>query len=422
MTKSPGRITASAALLSIAISPAQAWAFGLESPVPFGGRYAGSANAAASSVSGAPSLYFNPAGLGGIKGTEINLSLAPNLISMSGPFNLPAANTLSATAVTPGGGIFASHAVTDKLGLGAGVYFPAANGSSLGTVDLSALGASFRPELSGAIYALELSLGAGYQVTPEISLGAAWRASSVRGALKTLSADGAPSTWSELEISGLSGTNFTGFRVGGQYRATDESWGAGIVFRNSVPWELKGGTTSAKLLSSGATVPGGTDATETTELPWQLGLGADYLVLPQWRLLLQYEFTHYAANREILLTGTLGGTAFSQAAPLAWNNMHALRVGSELDLIQNWPLRFGLAYNSKMVPTDKATVARAEPPAAMYTLTAGTGTSFGEHWRTDLGVSLHYSKGTAAGTEGGVGDGEMKFFVTTFHLGASYAF
>ena len=77
-------ILAGAAAIAV-LSGQSASAAGFEKSILWSGKYAGQGNAAVSSVSGAESLYFNPANLAGSKGTDLTVNLSPTFSKFSGP-------------------------------------------------------------------------------------------------------------------------------------------------------------------------------------------------------------------------------------------------------------------------------------------------------------------------------------------------
>jgi hypothetical protein len=87
------------AVLTISGNPALA--AGFEKSVLWSGKWTALGGAAASSVSGPDALYFNPAGLGGSTGLQINLNGERSMTLPNFYSHLPASLATESLAISP---------------------------------------------------------------------------------------------------------------------------------------------------------------------------------------------------------------------------------------------------------------------------------------------------------------------------------
>jgi len=390
-----------------------------EFALPFGAQESSVGGAVNSSTNGATSLYFNPAGLGGsAHGTEISVNVSPYVAKSTGAFNIPTATTLTGSAVLPEGGIFARYGVTEQFGVGIGVYGAAGSGGDYQPpLDLTALGSAVKPTISSQLIDMELALGAGYQISPEFSIGAAWRISFGSASFKSVS----PTLTSTLSVDGLSAAQWGGFKIGAQYKELNNKWGVGTTFRTAVPLNLANGTVSGVLLSNGQSLPSSTGSTLTTQLPLSFTLGGHYTLLPNWRFMLQYDFTQYNALQTSTLAGSLAGSAFTISIPQNWSNLNMYRFGTEVTDVLPIPIRLGYVYATKIIPDNTASVSYVAP--SDYNIFAlGSGASLSDKMHIDVAFSYTFGTGQGQGTPSGLGDGSYSNKYYTLHTSLAYCF
>lgn len=372
----------------VASSVIQAASF--EKPIMWSGKHAGFGGAASSFVKGAEALYFNPAGLATNKSQwDLTLDFSPTLITVKTP--VVSSNTqTSGSAFAPFGGLFASYKVSDSFGVGMGVYASGGSGMDYGDVDF---GFANKQETSALIGAYEFSLGVGYALTPNWSLGAAWRGVMLSGELKQGSAAG-----TGTEITGLSGSDFTGVRAGLQYENDDKSWGFGATFRTAMKWDLTKGKMSVKNLASGAEVFSATDAVyKDLTLPMQILLGFHTNLGEDWMLALQYDFANYAVNKQ----ATFGSAAAPVVASVNSTNTNSVRIGAQYGKVSPW--RFGYAITSPSTPANRGVNFGPAPTAYSHNIVLGKGFQFSDTLSLDTAFEVMFSNGTgvADSTNGG---------------------
>lgn len=163
----------------------------------------------------------------------------------------------------------------------------------------------------------------------------------------------------------LSGTNFSGFRVGLQYEPI-ERLKFGVVFRNKVVVTTKADSVTVATQQA-------TDASLDFTLPAKLGFGARFDI-DRLGLASDVEYALQSQNKEPGLKGTIDGEEVITPNVFNWKNGVTWRVGAEYRLGQEaiWPLRLGYIFDTQ-VTNEEFPSAFGTPPAPTHTVTAGAG-------------------------------------------------
>lgn len=431
-----------------------ALAGGYEKPMMFSGRWSGVGGAAASSVSGAEALYFNPAGLAaGESSGHIVGDFSPTILHFTGPL-AGNANVDSSSAFVPAFGAFASYKPNEKWGLGFGAYLAGGAKAIYEGVDFTNTGpagatpnanlAASAATIQAQLTVVELSAGTGYEFCEGLRAGIAYRVSLVRGALSSFvnPTAGAP-VLQVVNMDDIKGTAWNGFRLGLQYYPRESRWGAGLQWRTAVNFTgtgtISGNATAATTLPGTTPIPAGTkfpvaasEGTASNVFPHQLDFGAHYDLLPSsLRMLLQYTFTNYSANEQLALTGTattaLGARGLTSIEQ-HWLNWHVLRVGFSYFDVPDWVLSAGYVFSSQVTPKGHARPTFS-PPGSGHVVALGAGRSFMEK-ALEMNLSLEYGfasttvePGTQAGADGVSGiAGDYSAYTVAAHLGVGYHF
>lgn len=430
------RSALAASVLMVVVN--QASAAGFEKSVFWDAHYGALGGAAQSIVTGPQSLYWNPAGLAGSQGLQINGDFSPTWAMYSGPMALNS-NTVqnSNTTFSPVGAGFISYGLTPQLGVGAGYYVSAGTRADYDSVtpgSLSALGVTYAPPLKADLTLTELSFGAGYELAPGLKIGAGYRLLFVAAGLDTAGTvgAGAATTLVATQISQASGVA-GGFRVGLEYAPKDAAWGLGVSYRNQVRFAVNG---MANVTTAGAATPGGTSA-GTNEtiilsgvLPQRVDAAGHYQFSPSFLALVGYTFTNYSQEKSIGISGlsasTLGGglPSSSTDVPLNWNNMHNVRVGGEFDGIVDTPLRAGFVWTSQVTPTGNA-LPILPSPGTGYTVIAGAGHKFSPSFTLDGAFEYSWDSGSVSSANNPAsltGTGNYSASALVMHLSGTYIF
>ena len=438
-------------LLAALLCASQAFAAGYEKATTWSGHHAGKGGAAVADVVGAESLYFNPAGLSGMEGGQVSLNVSPGFAKFDGKAQALNAQVEGKTKFVSPFGILASYGLTPHWGFGIGFYVSGGNKAYQEDLDYSSLNAGYdesRITLKNDVRIFEYALGTGYEVIPGLKIGAAYR-------IVHVGADFAFATESSLAPAGipggafltntfvndLSATRYNGFKAGIQYQNESKTWGVGANWRSEISAILKGtstGTREFNTVAAGALggqtakadIRGGSvDA--STIFPQQVQLGGFYKICENVKLLTQYDWTEYAKDGELGVSGNIGipapgalGTALASRSltniQQGWHNQNVIRLGGEYLLNPETTLRAGYVWVSQVTASDRAKSTFSIPGHSQI-FTLGGGQSFWSNM-LEANAALEYAWGSASGSNSadGVTDGDFTNKGYAAHLGVSY--
>jgi long-subunit fatty acid transport protein len=405
------------AVLGAALLPASpAHGAGFDTPILYTARHQAMGGTAIGYVDDASATFHNPAGLGGVRGVNVlgDLSLILGRVRASPERTVK--STESEPTLAPFFLLGGAVRLNEYVSLGLGV-FPVASG-----------GAEYEYELAGnpirdatsivfaeATPALAVSLPRDRFVPGTLSLGAGYRAS----ALWFTREKGNPEDPRILNFD-MFGTNFTGFRLGLQYRPAPV-FAFGVVYRNKIEIETRADEVSVYTQTAD-------DATLSFVLPSKLGAGMVFDV-GAVRLATDAEYAFQSQNRRSMLRGTLGDTVASVPNVFAWDDGVTLRFGAEYSLGDEkraYPLRAGYLFD-KAVTNPAYPSAFGTPPAPTHSVTFGGG------YRTpsfQLNAAVTHRFGSTEIAPGDLGtgcafcsyDGDYSITMTGFYLDASVNF
>jgi len=404
----------------VALSSSQVFAAGFEKALFWDAHYSGIAGAAQSSVTGPQALYWNPAGLGGTEGIQVNGDFSPTLAkfngnvpnvtnllaaqgipdggSATGPFTTPVS---SSTGFDPVGAVFASYQVTDKMTASIGYYVVGGTKANYDSVPLNYPSTSpLNPPLQGNLAITELGLGAGYEVLPGLKLGASYRITFFKADLDDAFVNPTNGTLMSLQYSGLSKTTFNGFKLGAMWEPKDAGYGFGLTWRSRV--NVTTTTQNATLQTQSVGSPTTTTITGTgsagLNLPMRLDAAAHYTFMPAWTGYLGYSFTNLSQSQQIGDEFDSSAVSFTNNIPLNWNNQSNIRVGLDYAGIQDWNLRAGYVWTNQVTPNGAALPILAAPGTG-NTYVIGAGHKFSSMLTGDVAFEYDRDSGTVAQTD-----------------------
>jgi long-subunit fatty acid transport protein len=423
--------------LSLLVTSTSAFSAGLEKTVMWSGKWAPLGGAAASGVTGAESLYFNPAGLAAGKGIELSGNFSPILSKFSAP--IAGATYDSTTGFSPSYGAFASFAPMEKWGFGIGTY---ASGGTTTTYKDVKLGPNTTEDVVAKLQVIEVAVGGAYEIIDGLRLGLAYRLAFANAELSAPT-PGAGGAYLFTHFDKQTDTAWNGFKLGLQYAPRESRWGAGATWRTKVAFathgDLNGSFTAPAnpLLGPLASVRypltstgGGID----TSFPQQFQLAGHWEFLDRQRAFLQYDFTQYHDDEALRLQGVVANpniaptptlpTSFTVAdLPLYFKNTHAARVGYQCNSIENWAFRAGYVLTTAASPRGSA-LAALPPPGTFHTIGLGAGTSvMNGALELNGGLEYEWAKATVEAADAPAlrtytGDYSVKAY--TAHLGVGF--
>lgn len=402
------------------------FAGGFEKATTWSGRYSGVGSAAVGHVTGAESLYFNPAGLaGGTSNGDVSLNFSPTWAQYEGASATGVGGAVtqlkSDRVMSPVFGAVASYKPMPKLGVGAGLFVAGGSAADYGEVDFTNLGnTEFKPTLKTKLSLSELSVGAAYEITDGLRFGASWRYSIVKATLCQPKVPNPPNNPSLALVGAclndLNDKNSAGFRVGMQYDAS--SWGAGVNVRTPIKFKAEG---KAAILLSQANGEGqpsaangdGAVASISSEFPLQIEVGGFVDAATDMRLFLAYGYTKYSGNEK--LTQVVAST--SSDTFLNWKDQNHFRLGAEYNGM-GMPIRVGYILVTGVTNAKNAAPTFSSPGTG-HVMTLGSGYKFSEALALDLAGEYSFAsgKGVAPAT---VGDYKSNGYV--LHTGVTYNF
>ncbi len=420
-------------LFLVFLIPCSVRAGGFEPNNLFSARYIGMGGAAASSVEGAQSISFNPAGLAATPEWDLDMNAAGGLTHRNVPI-VPDAPNSTSTTFAPLLASFGSHQLSKGLGVGAGLFIAGGVGAEFGNQNYGSNYPALQPDVGGTIALIEFGVGAGYEILDGLRIGATWRPtyvgiSSNSAALVNLNNT---QTLLALQYNSLHTIAWDGFRFGIQYGHKDQPWGVGATLRTALDFNANGNLTGTAEQSGGASqiaVSGG-NVTASSKFPLLMGIGFHYDINPEFRLVTQYEFlwgnqvqSFAVSGDPVTLQGVTTLPASALSIPLDWKNESRIRVGAEYRPNESRVWRIGYVYASAMTPANEAN-AVFTAPGPEHNLDLGMGwmntTVLGHRADVDLAFDFSINPGTAENSIPGSLNGTYTLTSYALHVGVRY--
>lgn len=187
--------------------------------------------------------------------------------------------------------------------------------------------------------------------------------------------------------------------VGIQWKAS-KRFSMGLSYRTPTSFETTGsakGDLGAQLAALGVVGVDGSyryDAKVKTALPQRLSAGFAAGLTERWRLLGQVDWINWSAAYNHLdvnlangtngvVNSVAGSSGITDKIALNWKDQYVFRLGSELDVTDQFTMRLGYVYGKSPVPKD--TLLPMTAAISEHTLACGLG------WRTEsMHVDLAY--------------------------------
>jgi long-chain fatty acid transport protein len=361
------------------------FAINTQSTSALGNAFAGSASAAED----ASTIWYNPAGMVRLQGTQI--SLTAHAINTSFKYHDGGSTGAFASPGTgeggDGGGLaivpqaYASFSVGDKWKLGIAFNTP------------FGLKTEYDSGWRGQITALKSEVQA-YNLNP-----------SVAYAIDKTWSVGAGVSYQRISTEL---TNFAGAAGVAKLEADDAGWGynlgvlynasettrVGLAYRSRIAYTLMG-------TASASAVPGSNGAQADLTVPESVSLSAFSAVSPRWDVMAGAIWTRWDRLQSLTVTSTSGGVPIT-TLPFKWRNTTLLAVGANYKPSDAWKLRAGVAYDPA-VSNDETRTARL-PDQSRWVLsvggryTAGRNDSFDFAYSHDFIKDANINNVTAIGT------------------------
>jgi long-chain fatty acid transport protein len=333
-------------------SHAAGFALSEQSGSGMGNAYAG----AAAVAEDASTIYFNPAGMTYIQGSQLVGAL--HTIKTSGDFDNQGSVAAAGRPLGSEGGDFGSWAflpnIYFKLDLTEQLKFGIGIGTPFG------LKTEYDRNWLGRFQAVKSELK-----TININPSLAWKVNEQWSLGFGISA-----MWAEAELTssanlGLLGTTTVknkgddwgfGYNLGAIYQATPDTR-FGVAYRSKVEQHLKGDVRSPFTQANG--VPGSTlntDISADLTLPETFSFSAFSHLNDKWELLTDITWTRWSQFKELKIVRENGSnTTVGPAITEHWNNVLRYSVGLNYLYSDTVKLRTGLAYDDEAIDNEHRT-------------------------------------------------------------------
>ena len=357
----------------------------LEVGVNAGAKLNGMAGAGSAHVSGGTAAVVNPAGLAETGQLDANLSFVGMVGKNQAPANGPDTD-VRATSFVPLPMVTAAYRVTNRMAAGLFFYMPSGAGGTFDGVNYG--DPRLPPRAFGqTMYDLEAGPALAVRLPWRIDLGVAYRVTYVRGSLKGYDPASLASGTPMYAETNMSGTDFTGFKIGVQANPVGRLK-LGLAYRTPITVDLSG-KTKVTDVTTGTTAE--MDITAQVRNVDKLLAGATYEWIAGVLLTsLDYERQFYSRSRDIVVVSAAGSTS----NPQHFKDSNIIRLGGELRVRPNLPVRLGVGFFDDFRDSAYVNASGGGAPAPTYLFSAGAGWAITRMLDLDCSYTLMLNSGT----------------------------
>jgi long-chain fatty acid transport protein len=338
-------------------------------------RATGRAGAVTANPTNGSAIYYNPGGVGRLRGLHIDVGAS--LVSTSAHFQSAAGGTEtdadSPVFVLPQA--YVTYRLSDLFAVGLGFNTPfglllrwpetSPGRTNVRHIEIRTYFVMPMAALDLSRWVPGLSVGAGLDLVPanarlerDLLLGPAVASVAVHGTAFGVGARGGV-------VYRPEGLDFLAF---------------GVTYRSPVKLDIDGDATFTAIPPVRSMLPPDGPAKTSVTLPQKLNFGAAVNFVPEWELELDVDWTGWSTF-ESLRVHVPGGETISDKS---WRDTVTVRVGTEATLARMWSGRLGFAWDRTPVPA--TTLDFQLPDANRTLLCAGAGAAFTRWFRADVGA------------------------------------
>lgn len=392
ISKLSSTVTAVAACL---IWSGSAWALGLRNPDQ-GARATGQGEAFVAQADDASAIYYNPAGLTQVKGTQVTSGMYlsfPN-IEFHPKGGGEAIKAHDDVTMIPHFYAASDFGLSNwRFGLGFNVPF----GNSItwgGDNQISV--AVDRSQM--AVYSITPTVA--YQINDRFSIGAGLNIyyGDLMSRFKYL----APATPYDFEFRGDGIA--VGATIGLMFKPNDRH-SFGVVYRSPFTLNFDGSARVNNLPFGFPIDPGPSTANYDQEFPQSVAFGYAFRPTKKWKLEVDIEWTNWDTLNTCSLVSPNPYVAFDPRAtvPYNWKDSFFYEFGTQYELNEHWTVRAGYIYSENTVPS--TTFNPNVPDSGRHVVSGGVGFTW-KQFTVDLVYQYsHSTDRTITGSAGGVADG-----------------
>ena len=360
-------------------------------------------------------LFYNPAGLSQLNGTQV--MLGTTLISPSASFRGVSPNidevTMESALFTPIN-VYITHKLNDKWSFGFGIN----NQYGLGTTwDNNWVGRYLAIETE--VQTFYFTGGASYKISDKISVGATF--SYVTGSVKILKKTPIDPFNDDATIDMDGDGNSIAYSFGLLYKPS-KTFSLGLDFRSGSDIDFSGTATTTAPAAVSSLLPSGAISAPLS-LPYNATLGM--ALMPSNALTLSADFQYVGWSSYDKMEVTFDESGYVSTSPRNYNNSWIARVGAEYAMSDMFDLRGGLLYDTS--PVDDEYVEPSLPDADRLGLNLGLGYKITKDISLDLSyMFLRFNERTIENskvdyTSGAAGfNGTYNSYAHLFGLNLSY--
>jgi long-chain fatty acid transport protein len=394
-TTPPCSILAATLLLASLPGAPQAAGFALieQSVSGLGSAYAG----AAAEADGVDTLFFNPAGMTRLPGTQGGVALhivVPQAefkdegTTFSPPLGgaIPGGDGGDAGVVAAVPNLYLSHQLSDSLWAGLAVNVPFGL-----TTDYDADWVGRYHALRSAVETVHIHPSLAYRVDERLSIAAGVSAMYFKGEFTTAMdfglIDGGPGSQGTADgKSVIEGDSWGwGFNLGALLELSDATR-IGVHYRSEVAQKIEGTVDWRGVPAGQQAVFEDGPANADIDLPASFSVSAFHRLSDQWAILGDYSWTGWSSIPELRFRLD-GGTVPDGVTTFRWKDTSRLALGGlYTPAASDWHYRLGIAYDESPV-RDAASRSPRLPDADRLWVTVGAGFSAGR----DLTINIGYA-------------------------------
>ncbi len=279
----------------------------------------------------ASAVWYNPAAITDLEGTNISAGSVMVAPSMTHDYTGGSDKIANVVHVPPY--LYATHQLNDNFALGFGFNAPFGLSTDWGTASQT----SYVATLSD-IKAFNYNLNGAYKVNDKLSFGLGADYVSLDATLNKMITPYHP-TW-ELGLEGT-GTGW-GWNAAAMYKLM-ENWKVGVNYRSPVKIDVDGTAKVDAIAVSNS-------ATTSITLPDTFQIGAAYQANAKWLVSATADYTdwttYHALQVKSATISTLTGGATDTSTDIKnWKSVWAFRLGTEYKKSDTWKFRAGTFYD-----------------------------------------------------------------------------
>ncbi|MBN2576592.1 MAG: outer membrane protein transport protein, partial [Deltaproteobacteria bacterium] len=344
---------------------------------------------------------------------DVNLSFVGAYGSVQAPADGP--NTdVRATSFVPLPMMTAAYRLTERLAAGVFFYTPSGAGATFDDVSFGVPGLPPRP-FGTSMYDFEGGPALAFRLPWRLNLGIAYRMTWVRGRLRGYDPASLASGIPLYAETSMSGTDFTGFKIGVQANPTSRLK-LGLAYRTPIAVDLSGKTSVTDVATSAVAEM---DITARVKNVDKLLAGVTYEWIEGMFLTsLDYERQFYSRSSDIVVVSAAG----SMNTPQRFSDSNILRLGGEVRVKPNVPLRLGVGFFDDFRDHAYLNATSGGAPAPTYLVSMGAGWGITRTLSLELSYTLMSNSGTlgAAGLAPTGTAGEYSSTTQAFSLNVGF--